>query len=192
MATPDIYPLTLNSLTSACNQKSNRDPVMSLSESDVVEALDTLRHKHQLAALVHTAGSRTEKFKHTISSVITLNPETAAVLCELMLRGPQTVGELRTRATRLNGLNSLEEVQTILNALAHHPDGPVVVQLPRQPGRRESRWMHVLGGTVEAAPADVPEPVLPQSGNVQEQLNELKAEVAAIREELAAFRKQFE
>lgn len=194
MATPDLYPLTLNSLTNACNQKSNRDPVLSLTEAEVIHGLDSLRHTHHLAALVHTAGSRTEKFRHTISQVITLNPEQAAVLCELMLRGPQTVGELRTRASRLNSLDSLEQVQQILDDLAQHPGGPVVARLPREPGRRENRWAHCLSGAIDSA-APEPQHATPLStatSDVQQQIDDLKAELAALKEELATFRRQFD
>lgn len=196
--TPEYYPLTLNALTNACNQKSNRDPVMSLSESDVMDALDGLRHTHRLAGLVHTAGSRVEKFRHTISQVIDLNPKQAAILCELLLRGPETVGELRTRASRLHSLQDLSEVQTVLDELASHAGGALVVRLPREPGRRESRWMHVLAGTPEAAPDDEPEagPSTAATGgelaSLREEVNAIKAELETMKAEFSQFRQQFE
>jgi uncharacterized protein YceH (UPF0502 family) len=194
MTTPDIYPLTLNALTNACNQKSNRDPVMTLGESDISRALDRLRHTHHLAALVHTAGSRTEKFKHTLSQVIpSITPDQAAILCELILRGPQTVGELRTRATRLTAFDDLAAVQTTLDLLANHSEAPLVVRLPREPGRREARWAHLLGGPVAAAAE--PEPITstpPDAPALQEQIDQLKEEVAALRAELDSFRRQFD
>lgn len=195
--TPEYYPLTLNSLTNACNQKSNRDPLMSLSESDVIDALDGLRHTHRLVALVHTSGSRVEKFKHTISQVIDLNPRQAAILCELFLRGPETVGELRTRASRLHPFNDLNEVQTILDELAAHAGGPLVVRLPREPGRRESRWMHVLAGTPEAASDDEPEDVsspaaVSELSALREEINQVKADLESLKAEFARFRQQFE
>lgn len=195
--TPEYYPLTLNSLTTACNQKSNRDPLMSLSEADVMDALDGLRHTHRLVALVHTSGSRVEKYKHTISQVIELNPRQAAILCELLLRGPETVGELRTRASRLHPFSDLNEVQAILDELASHAGGALVVRLPREPGRRESRWMHVLAGVPEAASADEPDEIrLPTAkGDVdalREEIGQIKAELESLRAEFARFRQQFE
>ena len=201
VTTPDVYPLTLNALTHACNQKSNRDPLMALDEADVVAALDALRHTYRLAALVHTAGSRVEKFKHTVSQVIALNPEQAAILCELLLRGPETVGELRTRAGRLHSFHDLDHVQHVLDAMAGHADGPLVVKLPREPGRREPRWMHLLAGPVDAAALQAehaPPQAAPRAPQAEEH-NELKATVRALREELdalkaefAEFRRQFE
>jgi uncharacterized protein len=195
VTTPEYYPLTLNSLTNACNQKSNRDPLMSLSEDVVVQALDTLRHTHRLVALVHTAGSRTEKFKHTIGQIIPLNPPQAAVLCELFLRGPETVGELRTRASRLHPFQDLDEVQQILDALARHPGGALVVKLPREPGRREPRWMHLLAGQPEMEPEVAGEEpsVAPDAiAALQEEIRELRAECMQIRTEWEDFRRQFE
>lgn len=195
--TPEYYPLTLNALTNACNQKSNRDPILSLSDADVMDALDGLRHTHQLAALVHTAGSRVEKFKHTVTQVIQLNPQQAAVLCELLLRGPETVGELRTRASRLHSFRDLNEVQTVLDELVAHPGGPLVVRLPRESGRRESRWMHVLAGTPEAKPDNEPRKTSPQvvtgeSDALQEELKQIKAELETLKAEFVQFRRQFE
>lgn len=194
--TPEYYPLTLNALTNACNQKSNRDPLMSLTESDVIDALDGLRHTHRLAALVHTAGSRVEKFKHTLSQVIELHPRQAAILCELLLRGPETVGELRTRASRLHPFHDLNEVQNMLDELAAHPGGPLVVRLPREPGRRESRWMHVLAGTPEAAADEEPPDTAMANPNelilLQQEVADLKTELVALKEEFARFRQQFE
>lgn len=194
--TPEYYPLTLNALTNACNQKSNRDPLMSLSEADVIDALDGLRHTHRLAALVHTAGSRVEKFKHTITQVIELNPRQAAILCELLLRGPETVGELRTRASRLHSFHDLNEVQSVLDELAAHAGGPLVVRLPREPGRRESRWMHVLAGTPEAAPDQEPEnassPTATGESALREEVDQIKAELESLKADFDRFRQQFE
>lgn len=191
--TPEYYPLTINALTNACNQKSNRDPVMSVADSDVQDALDGLRHTHRLAALVHTAGSRSEKFKHTLTSRIPVTREQAAILCELFLRGPETVGELRTRASRLCPFAQLEDVQKALDELAAHPEGALVVKLPREPGRREARWMHVLGGVPEAGvdvePAE-PKPETPSA--LEEEVRRLRAEVEELKATFAAFKRQFE
>ena len=191
--TPEYYPLTLNALTNACNQKSNRDPVMSVSDSEVQEALDGLRHTHRLAALVHTAGSRAEKFKHTLTSRIPVERPQAALLCELFLRGPETVGELRTRASRLCPFERLDEVQKALDELATHPDGALVVRMPREPGRREARWMHVLGGMPQAdagETAAMPEAVPPSA--MEEEVQRLRAEVDALKAAFAEFQRQFE
>jgi len=192
--TPEYYPLTRNALVNACNQKSNRDPVMSLTEDDVEGALDALRHTHRLAALVHTAGSRSEKFKHTLTVRIPVNREQAAVLCELFLRGPETVGEVRTRASRLCPFEKLDDVQRTLDELAHHADGALAVKLPREPGRREARWMHVLAGTpafdaVEpSAPAE-PEPVV---SDLEDEVRRLRAELDELKTAFAELKRQFE
>ncbi len=194
ITTPDQYPLTLNALVNACNQKSNRDPVMSLSESDVVAGLDGLRHDHRLAALVHTSGSRVEKYRHSISDVIKLNPEQAAILCELLLRGPETVGELRTRASRMHELRDLNHVQQLLDELATHPGGRLVVKLPREPGRRESRWMHLLCGEVdvESVVAAAPDTSMNDSSDLQQELAQLRAELESLKAEFAQFKQQFD
>lgn len=183
--TPDYYPLTLNALTNACNQKSNRDPVMLLGEDDVANGLDTLRIQHRLAAQVHTAGSRVEKFKHTLAQVIPVTPPQAAILCELLVRGPQTAGELRTRAARIHPFAGLEEVAAALDELAHHPDGALVVKLPREPGRREARWAHVLCGQPDLAeiPESRPSParVQPVDDDLREEVRQLRLEVEALK-----------
>jgi uncharacterized protein YceH (UPF0502 family) len=141
ITTPDYYPLTLNSLTNACNQLTNRDPVVSYDEQTVVRALDALREK-RLATLFSGAESRVAKYKHTLTDAILLTPAEVALLCVLMLRGPQTVGELRTRAERLFPFDNLPEVEEALNALAARPERPLVAKLPRQPGTKESRYAH--------------------------------------------------
>ncbi len=193
--TPEYYPLTLNALTNACNQKSNRDPVMSLTEEQVLNALDGLRYTHQLAALVHTAGSRVDKYKHTLATRVPVTPEQAAILCELFLRGPETVGELRTRASRLCPLRDLDQVQELLTQLAGHPDGPLVVKLAKEPGRRESRWMHLLAGPpgdLAVAPVSAPEEATNALDALRDEVEGLKQEVATLRAEIADFRRQFE
>lgn len=192
ITTPDQYPLTLNALVNACNQKSNRDPVMSLSESDVVLGLDGLRHDHRLAALVHTSGSRVEKYRHSISDVIKLNPEQAAILCELLLRGPETVGELRTRASRMHELRDLSHVQQLLDDLATHPGGRLVMKLPREPGRRESRWMHLLSGPVDVEAVTEPEAPSTNTLQLQKEIDQLRAELESLKAEFAQFKQQFD
>ena len=144
MTTPDYYPLTLNALTNACNQKSNRDPVVDLEETDVVRALDALRMKG-LAMQAHGEGSRVPKYRHSLAEKLFLEPEELAILCELFLRGPQTVGELRGRAGRMHDFEDLAQVEAVLQELMERQP-PMAAKLPRQPGRKEHRYAHLLGG----------------------------------------------
>lgn len=200
ITTPDYYPLTLNALTNACNQLTNRDPVMSLDEQTIVRALDGLRDK-RLATLFHGAESRVAKYKHALGDVLPLAPGEVALLCVLMLRGPQTVGELRTRTERIHTFENLAEVETTLNELAARQPA-IVSKLPRLPGTKESRYAHLLAGPVELATPDRPAPMEPATAAVRaedERFAKLEAEVTALRQELAdvkqqfaAFRKQFE
>ena len=148
--TPDQYPLSLNALTNACNQKSNRDPVMSLDESKVQETLDALSKKH-LVVEKSSFGGRTAKYQHrfcnTEFSELQFSAQERGILCVLFLRGPQTPGELRTRTNRLCEFSDVNEVEDVLEKLASHKDGSFVKKLPRQPGKRESRYIHLLGET---------------------------------------------
>lgn len=143
LATPEYYPLTLNALVNACNQKSNRDPVMNIDDANVVSALDSLR-RHHLVWQIVTHGSRTPKYEHNMKDVAAFSESQIAVLCELMLRGPQTVGELRTRASRLTEFYGLTDVEHTLKKLMAHESGPFVVQLPRRPGHKENRYAHLF------------------------------------------------
>ena len=153
ITTPDQYPLSLNALTNACNQKSNRDPVMNLDEATVQRTLDTLARKH-LVIEKSGFGSRVQKYQHrfcnTEFGTLKLSPQELAIACELLLRGPQTPGELRTRASRMAPFSDVTEVEAVLKNLAERADGPFVVRLAREPGRRESRYAHLFGqGTPE-------------------------------------------
>lgn len=198
LATPEYYPLTLNALTNACNQKSNRDPVMQLEEVEVVRALDSLRQKqmaHQSAE-----GVRAAKYCHNLEGVLRLEPEELAILAELLLRGPQTVGELRNRAERMCALGDLQAVEGLLHNLAEREE-PLVTRLPRLPGRKEHRFAQLLGGLPQPEEgADLPvEPARRQLAATEERLARLEGELAALRtelgemrEQLAAFRAQFE
>lgn len=200
LTTPDYYPLTLNALTNACNQKSNRDPVVAFEEADVVRALDSLRHKG-LALQAHGEGSRVPKYRHSLAEKLHLEREEQAVLAELLLRGPQTLGELRTRGERMAPLPSLEEVERVLAELMQRQP-PLAVKLPRQPGRKEHRYAHLLCGEPEIALEEgqpSPEVATLQMRAENEWLASLEAEVAALREEVAQlrgelekFRRQFE
>ena len=141
--TPEYYPLTLNSLIAACNQKSNRDPVVDLDEEAVTNAVDALREK-KLAFRVDVAGSRVAKFRHSIDQVLDASKAEMAVLCTLMLRGPQTPGELRTRSERMHPFASIAEVVAVLEEMKTEHDAPLVAELSRQPGRKEIRFVHCL------------------------------------------------
>jgi uncharacterized protein YceH (UPF0502 family) len=201
ITTPEYYPLTLNALTNACNQLTNRDPVVSFDEQDVVRALDGLREK-RLATLYHGAESRVGKYKHTLHDVLLLTPAEIAVLCVLMLRGPQTIGELRTRTERFAAFENLADIEATLTALAAREPQPLVTKLARQPGTKESRYTHLLSGPVEAAPAGPAPRLEPATLAVRaenERIARLEEETAALRRELdelkqqlGEFRKQFE
>lgn len=202
--TPDYYPLTLNSLTTACNQKSNRHPVVEFDEKTVVRVLETLRDKG-LARMLSGAEQRVPKYYHRFGEVLGFSEEEMAVLCELMLRGPQTMGELRGRASRMCPLADLTQVESLLTALSARETGAVVMQLPRQPGHKERRYAHLLAGEPEASSesdADVemrPEPATLEVRAENDRLTALEQTVQALEEQIAQmqlqfdeFRKQFE
>lgn len=189
IATPDYYPLTLNALVNACNQKSNRDPLMMRNESSVMGALDGLRMTHKLAVEVTSTGSRVAKYKHCLSNRWNFSPAETAILCELFLRGPQTPGDLRSHASRLHPLNDRNEVEEILQGLATREEGPFVVKLPRETGKREQRWAHLFSGEPELAaePEYPPEIATKDNGQIQA----LEAEVASLRQELEELKASF-
>jgi uncharacterized protein YceH (UPF0502 family) len=198
LATPEYYPLTLNALTNACNQKSNRDPLMALVDADVVRALDSLRF--QRLAHQSAEGVRAAKYCHNLEGLLRLEPQELAILAELLLRGPQTIGELRGRAERMAALDDLATVETLLTSLAER-EPPLVTRLPRQPGRKEQRFAHLLCGAPEVSDdsSAPPEPARLQVMAENERLAalatevaELRAEVAELRAQLATFRAQFE
>lgn len=193
LSTPEYYPMTLNSLTMACNQKSNRDPIMLLSDQDTVRALDSLRDR-RLAWAVTLAGSRTPKYRHHIEDVYALVLPQLAVLCELMLRGPQTVGELRTRAGRLCDFASIEEVQAVLQQLMTWTGGALAAVAPRRPGQREERYMHLLGGVIPEEAESVLASVEPARQTVMaenDRIAALEIKVASVEDELARLKAQF-
>ena len=198
LATPEYYPLTLNSLTAACNQKSNRDPVMALDEAEVVRALDTLKMKRY--ARQSAEGIRAAKYCHSLSENMMLEPTDLAILAELLLRGPQTVGELRTRGERMCPLPDLETVERVLEGLMN-PDRPLVCKMPRQPGRKEARFAQLFGGMPEMTDEAPP---LPEAARVrvmaeneriaklEEDVASLRGEVNELRQLMAEFKSQFE
>jgi uncharacterized protein YceH (UPF0502 family) len=194
ITTPEYYPLSLNALLNACNQKSNRDPVVHFDEDAVERALYTLRDKG-LALNITGAGSRVPKFGHRLSEKLNLGRRELAILCELMVRGPQTLGELRTRAERMHPFDDLAEVESVLDRMT--PE--LVAKLPRRAGEKEARYAHLLSGTPEMAISSdeqVADFVAPPRSD---RMTQLEAEVAALRRELedlkqqfAGFQKQFE
>lgn len=193
MTTPEYYPLSMNALVNACNQKSNRDPVVSCGEAAVEQAVDSLRENK--LALVHTGGdNRVPKYSHRISETLNLGNRELAILCELMLRGPQTPGELKSRTQRLHAFDDLPAVESCLDRLSAWELQPLVVKLPRQPGNREARFAHLLSGEPAVSRVGTP----PQEKKT-DRLAQLEAEVDALREtvrrleqQLQEFRRQFE
>jgi uncharacterized protein YceH (UPF0502 family) len=201
ITTPDYYPLTLNALTNACNQLTNREPVVSFDEQTVVRAVDSLREK-RLATLYAGAESRVAKYKHTLTDALLLTPGEVALLCVLMLRGPQTLGELRARTERLYKFDTLPEIESALDALAARQPQPLVARLPRQPGTKESRYAQLFAGPAErpATPDETaPAPAAPPLASAPDRITQLEQEVADlrreladVRQELATFRRQFD
>ena len=194
--TPDYYPLTLNALTSACNQKSSRDPVVSYTEDTVTEALDRLREK-DLASLIRSSDGRVPRHRHQFLEGFQLNPREAAVLCVLMLRGPQTPGEIRQRSERIYAFESLVEIQEALDFLERNEPRRLVAPLPRTPGTKETRYAHLLAGEPPTKAATA-EPKNEAAGSTrrdegfESELQAVKAELQELRREFEAFRKSFE
>ncbi|MGH9945786.1 MAG: YceH family protein [Pyrinomonadaceae bacterium] len=198
LTTPEYYPLTLNALTAACNQKSNRDPVMALGETELLAAIDTLRDKN-LVYLFYGSGSRTVKYKHMLPGVFELEDPAVAVIALLLLRGPQTVGELRGRSDRLYEFSDLGEVQETLDGLARR-DEPLVTKLERQPGQKEARYAHLLSGAVDVEQISyITQPTVSSGSSASERITMLEKNVESLRTEISElratfneFRKQFE
>lgn len=196
ITTPEYYPLSLNALVNACNQKSNRDPVLQLNENSVRDALTGLQ-EHRLAGPAGGADSRVTKYEHRTQEVFNFTRAEIAVMCVLFLRGPQTPGELRGRTERMHRFETLDDVQATLQKLMQREPSLVKV-LPRQPGTKESRWVHLLAGDVVVP--DVPQSPMPTRGSdddarlarLEEELAELRREVSEVKEQLERFRKQFE
>lgn len=193
VTTPEYYPLTLNALTLACNQKNNRYPVTSYSENQVADALESLREKN-LAYVFYGSTSRVPKYKHVMPEVMHLNHAEVALMCVLLLRGAQTLGELRGNASRLHDFASLEEVEQTLDALISRDPEPLVARVPRQPGQKEGRFAHLLSGEIdiEAAPAPVPSAGAPRRLSLEQKVDALAAEVEQLKEQFEQFKKQFE
>ncbi|MEO8573911.1 MAG: YceH family protein [Pyrinomonadaceae bacterium] len=199
LTTPEYYPLTLNALTAACNQKSNRDPVVAYDDTTITGAVDTLRDKN-LVYLFYGSNSRAVKYKHMLPSVYELEPGGVAIVAVLLLRGPQTLGELRERTGRLYEFSGMGEVQETLDGLMRRDD-PLIVKLERQAGQKEARYAHLLCGEVEQRVAAL---AVRESGgvavagkndrieNLEAQIETLRNEFASLSETFEEFRKQFE
>jgi uncharacterized protein YceH (UPF0502 family) len=188
--TPDYYPLSLNALVNACNQKSNREPVMNLDQSTVQDALDSLTAKG-LAGPLSSAESRVTKYAHRLQEVFNFDRRETAVLCVLLLRGPQTPGELRVRTDRMYPFDDLAAVESAVRRLMER-EPPLVKKLPRVPGTKESRYAHLLAGDVEAWEAGVESTSASgTAGPDDERIARLEHEVAALQKELADLRQQF-
>jgi hypothetical protein len=198
ITTPDYYPLSLNALVNACNQKSNRDPFMQLDENAVRDALSALQER-RMAGPAGGADSRVPKYEHRLQEVFNFTRPEISVLCVLLLRGPQTPGELRGRAERMHRFETLDDVQSALQKLMQR-DPPLAKVLPRQPGTKEARWMHLLAG-------DLTTPETPQSGSatydrgseeeermarLEEGMRTLRRELGEVKDELERLRKRFE
>lgn len=198
VTTPEYYPLTINALMLACNQKNNRNPVTSYSENQVAQAVENLRELN-LAYVFYGSTSRVPKYKHVMPEVLHLGPAQLALMCVLLLRGSQTVGELRERASRLYEFSSLEEVEETLNSLISREPETLVKRLPRQPGQKETRFAHMLAGEppVETA-AEEPSPRRTISresdrlSSIQEDVAALKTQMEELRLQFESFKKQFE
>ena len=189
ITTPEYYPLTLNALVAACNQKSNREPVMEVDEAAVRSALRTLAEKG-LAGIARAEG-RVSRYEHRIAEVLNLGRRESALLCTLLLRGAQTPGELRGRSERMHRLEDLDEVQLVLQKLIDH-DPPLVKLLPRQPGTKEARYVDLFGeheSEVSEAPANGASNSAPATR--EERITALEAEIAQLRTEFEVLRQQF-
>ena len=195
VTTPEYYPLTLKALTNACNQTSNRDPVVSYDEKQVARALESLREKN-LAYVFYGSDSRVPKYKQMLSDIFHLTPQELAVMCVLLLRGSQTIGEIRGRTNRLYEFNDLTEVEATLEALIARDDPPLVARLPRAPGQKEARYAHLLSGdiVIQEQPPAAPrtEPVMREVRAENERVSRLEAEVETLRGEVSQLRQQFD
>jgi uncharacterized protein YceH (UPF0502 family) len=198
LTTPDYYPLTLNALVNACNQKSNRDPVVSYTEEEVEQTLKGLSDKH-LVYLFYGSTSRVPKYKHRLPSTYELDERETAIVSVLLLRGAQTLGELNQRTTRLYDFEDLNEVNETMESLTNREE-PIVLKLPRQPGQKEARYAHLLSGEIDVENFDfssISSSSTTQAKNeriekLEQEIEELKEEFSSLKQEFEEFKKQFE
>lgn len=193
LSTPDYYPMTLNALTAACNQKTNREPTVDYSESDVLEALESLQRKRLVGSASSSYG-RVAKYRHALAEMMGLGPPHLSVLASMMLRGPETVGEVRARTARMHEFESLEAVDAVLEELAAG-EAPLIVQLPRRPGQKQARFAHLFTDAEDR----LSEPSAAASADMEYRVEELEGQVEDLRESLSdlteafwTFKKQFE
>jgi uncharacterized protein YceH (UPF0502 family) len=203
MSTPDNYPLSLNALTTACNQKTSRDPVAEYDDQTVLDAIELLRQR-QMAATLTGRDHRVPKYRHWLPETLRIGNRELAVLCVMMLRGPQTIGELKERTHRLHEFEDLSSVETCLQKLAERQPEPLAVLLPRRPGEREPRWAHLMSGepVISAEPdryAVTESPTRRPASDQESRIAALEAKVESLSEQvgqlvqqLEAFRRQFE
>ncbi len=189
ITTPEYYPQSLNALTNACNQINNRDPVVLYGEQQVLRAVESLRDK-RLATAISGGDSRVVKYGHKATDTLALPRPEIAIICVLLLRGPQTIGELRTRTARMHEFATLADVQTTLQALSARAE-PLVTMLPRQVGTKEPRYAHLLAGEVIIAPSTTEPPFTSIAPASPDRITQLETEVASLRTELSELRQQF-
>jgi uncharacterized protein YceH (UPF0502 family) len=180
---PDTYPLTLNALVAGCNQKTSRDPVIEATEAEVQMAIDSLK---SLTLVVESSGGRVARYAHNVERVLQIPSQSTAILATLMLRGPQTAGELRINTERLHRFADISAVEAFLNELAERPAGALVMELPRQPGARETRWSHLLAGapSLEGPATAAPAPSAPAADVTVGEIAALKANIARLEAEV--------
>lgn len=194
LSTPDYYPMTLNALKTACNQKSNRDPVVEYDESDVLEALEGLQRR-RLVGHASSSYGRADKYRHALAEVMGMDRPALAVLSSLMLRGPQTTGEIRARTSRMHEFGSLDAVEDVLRTLSER-DPALVMQLSRRPGQKEARFAHLFAGEPDAddvaAPPHGRGDLEARVGNLEEQIEMLQQQVDELIDAFESFRREFE
>ncbi len=201
ISTPDYYPMTLNALVNACNQKTNRDPVMDLEESAVDNSLEELMDM-RLVRQVKQQGSRALKYEHSLKDITGFSSRELALICELLLRGPQTAGELRSRTARLTEFGTLQAVEMTLQKLINNEKGPYAVQLPLSPGKKENRYAHLFfkpdssGEVFHSPESDIPlrdgHTNSERISLLEEKVGQLEAEIRELQKQFSAFQKQFE
>jgi uncharacterized protein len=192
LATPDYYPLTLNALVNACNQSSNRNPVVSYDDGIVQAAVDRLREEEGIVRIVHSVHNRAAKWRQVLDERLALEPDELAVLGVLLLRGAQTPGELKSRTERLHAFNNLDEVEATLDHLGSR-EPPLAIRLERRPGQKEARYAHLLAGPPTDEPTTIVQPPTASGGTpLADRVATLESEMAALREELAELRRLFE